>query len=57
VEVAVVDLEAALDLVVLDAHDLDPEVSGEAAGDALPEALRGDGGVRQAARSSSAPPS
>src|SRR5215207_3190768 len=57
VEVAVVDLEAALDLVVLDAHDLDPEVSGEAARDALPEALRGDGRVRQAARSSSAPPS
>ena len=57
VEVAVVDLEAALDLVVLDAHDLDAEVAGEAARDAPAEALRGYVGVRQAARSSSAPPS
>jgi hypothetical protein len=57
VEVALVHLEAALDLVVLDAHDLDPEVAREAARDAPAEALRGDLGVRQAARSSSAPPS
>jgi hypothetical protein len=54
---ATIHLEAALHLVVLDAHDLDPEVSGEAALDAPAEALRGDVGVRQAARRSSAPPS
>jgi len=57
VEMAVVDLEPALNLVVLDADDLDPQVSGEAACDALAEPLRGDGRVRQAARSSTAPPS
>jgi hypothetical protein len=57
VEVALVNLEAALDLVVLDAYDLYPEVAGEAARDAPAEALRGDLRVRQAARSSSAPPS
>jgi hypothetical protein len=56
-EVALVDLEAALDLVVLDAQDLDAEVAGEAARNASAERLRRDGRVRQAARSSSAPPS
>jgi hypothetical protein len=57
VEVALVDLEATPDLVVLDAHDLDAEVAGEAARYAPAERLRRDGRVRQAARSSSAPPS
>ena len=47
VEVAPVDLKAALHLVVIDAHDLDPEVAGEAACDAPAEALRGDGRIRQ----------
>jgi hypothetical protein len=57
VEVAAVDLEAALDLVVLDPDDLYAEVAGEAALDALAEELRRDGRVRQAAFSRSAPPS
>ena len=57
VKVAPVDLEAALHLVVLDPDDFDPEIAGEAAFDALAEALGVDGRVRQAARSSSAPPS
>jgi hypothetical protein len=57
VQVAPIDLEPALHLVVLDPHDLDSEVAGEAACDALAEALGGDRRVRQAARSSSAPPS
>jgi hypothetical protein len=57
VEVPPIDVEAALDLVVLDANDLDSEVAGEAARDAPAEELRGDGGVRQAAFSSTEPPS
>jgi hypothetical protein len=57
VQVAAVDLEAALDLVVLDAHDLDAEVAGEAPGDAVPKALGRDVRVRQAAGSRTAPPS
>jgi hypothetical protein len=56
-QVALVDLQPALHLVVLDAHDLDPQVSREAALDAPAEALRGDLGVRQAAFSSRAPSS
>jgi hypothetical protein len=57
VEVAAVHLEAALDLVVLDADDLDAEVAREAPGDAVAEALGGDVEVRQAAGSRTAPPS
>jgi hypothetical protein len=56
-EVALVDFEAAPHLVVLNAHDLDAEIAGEAARDAPAELLGRDGRVRQAARSSSAPPS
>jgi len=57
VEVALVDLQAALDLVVLDPDDLDAEVAGEAALDARAEAIGGDLRVGQAAFSRSAPPS
>jgi hypothetical protein len=57
VEVAPVDLEAALDLVVLDPDHLDAEVAREAALDGLAEELRPDRRVRQAAFSKSAPPS
>jgi hypothetical protein len=56
-EVALVDLEPALHLVVLDPDDLDAEVAWEAALDALAEAVGGDLRVRQAAFSKSAPPS
>jgi hypothetical protein len=56
-EMAPVDHEAALDLVVLDPDQLDAEVAGEAACDGVAEALGGYFRVRQAARSSSAPPS
>jgi hypothetical protein len=57
VEVARVDLQAALDLVVLDPDDLDPEVGGEAALDARAEALGCDLRIGQAAFSKRAPPS
>jgi len=56
-EVTAVDLEAALDLCVVDAHYLDAEVAGKAVADLLAEELRRDRRVRQAAFSSSAPPS
>jgi hypothetical protein len=54
---AVVDLEAALHLVVLDPDHFDAEVAGEAALDAGAEAVGGDLVVGQAAFSRSAPPS
>jgi hypothetical protein len=57
VQMAAVHHKPALHLLVPDAHDLDAEVSGEAVCDGRAEALRSDGRVRQAARSSSAPPS
>jgi hypothetical protein len=57
VKVALVDRQAALDLVVLDPDYLDAEVAGEAAGDPLAEQLGRDGRVGQALRSSAAPPS
>jgi hypothetical protein len=57
VEVAAVDIKAALDLLVLDPDNLDAEVAGEAPRDAVPEALGGDVRVRQAAGSRTAPPS
>jgi hypothetical protein len=57
VEVAAVDLEPALDLTVLDPHDLDAEIAREAAVDGLAKELRLDRLVRQAAFSKSAPPS
>jgi hypothetical protein len=50
VEVALVDLEPALRLTVLDAYDLDPEVAREAARDPLAEDLRGDRRVAQRSR-------
>jgi hypothetical protein len=56
-EMALVDLETALDLVVLDPDDLDAELTGEAPGDPRAEDLRRDGGVGQAAGSSRASPS
>jgi hypothetical protein len=57
VEVALVHLETALHLVVLDPDDLDAEVAREAALDALPEAVGRDLRVGQAAFSNSAPSS
>ena len=57
VEVSAVDLEAALDLVVLDPDHLDAEVAGEAPLDPAAEALGRDVRVRQAAGSRTAPPS
>ena len=56
-EVALVDQEPALHLVVLDPDHLDAEVAREAALDARAEAIGGDLRVGQAAFSRSAPPS
>jgi hypothetical protein len=57
VQVALVDLEPTLNLVVFDPDNLDAEIAREAARDAFAEALRGDGGVRQAAVLSRCAPS
>jgi hypothetical protein len=53
VEVAAVDLEPALHLVVVDPDHLDAEVPGKAARDTRAEQLRRDRRVRQAAALSS----
>jgi hypothetical protein len=53
VEMALVDLQAALDLAVVDPDDLDPEVAGKRPGDPLAEDVGGDGRVAQ--RSSAVP--
>ena len=57
VEVAPIDREPALHLVVLDPDHLDPEVAGKLPAMRSRKQLRGDRRVGQAARSSTAPPS